>query len=402
MRFRYVAYSLEIGVTHGQIEARTDAEALHEVVRQGYKPLYLKPAVGLPSREELFPSLFRVGTGELIRFSRSLAAMMVTGGNLLRILEMLQGETTHRVMRRTLEAIRRRLDEGGRLSEALADHPTVFSPLFVSVVEVGEHTGRLGISLDQMADMLEKEHDAKKKALSSMLYPVAIMGLAMVTMTFLMFFAMPPMLKVFDNMGTDIPFITRVVIGIFGFIRENILLILGGTVAMAIALALAARIPRVKYAMHASQVRAPVLGGVIVSGELARFSRTMSMLLEAEVPLTTALQLGTSGCKNQVIRHAFAEAEEGLLVGQSLTAALRRCAVLPTMFVELMMIGEESNSLRRTMGDAADNYQKDLERRLNGLLGLLEPASTLFVGGIVGLLAFSMFVPIYSGLNAFQ
>ena len=128
----------------------------------------------------------------------------------------------------------------------------------------------------------------------------------------------------------------------------------------------------------------------------------MQMLLEAGVPLITALHLGAGSCKNEILKEAFVEAENSLVVGHRLTDSLRQCPALPSMFVELVMIGEESNSLQRSMADSAEAYQKQLEQRLNALLGLLEPASTLIVGGIVGLIAFSMFVPIYSGLDAFR
>ena len=152
--------------------------------------------------------MFRVGTGELIRFCRSLATMMKSGGNLMRTLDMLQKDTKHRMMRRMLGEIQRTLDEGGSLSDALNEHPTVFSPVFVSMVEAGEHTGRLGPALDQLADILEKESEAKKKAIATMMYPAAIMGLAIVTMTILLLVALPPMLKVFENLDTDVPLIT--------------------------------------------------------------------------------------------------------------------------------------------------------------------------------------------------
>lgn len=124
------------------------------------------------------------------------------------------------------------------------------------------------------------------------------------------------------------------------------------------------------------------------------------MLLEAGLPLSSAMQQGLSSCKNAVIRKAFADAEESLLSGHGMVDALKRHPILPTMFVQLMAIGEESNSLERTLGDAADTYSKQLEQRLNSILGMLEPASTVFVGGIVGFIAMSMFVPIYSSMQA--
>ncbi|GBD11331.1 Putative type II secretion system protein F [bacterium HR23] len=149
-------------------------------------------------------------------------------------------------------------------------------------------------------------------------------------------------------------------------------------------------------------VRLPVVGPLVMAGELSRFARTVSMLLEAGVPLATALRLGREGCRNLALRNAFADAEEGLIGGRGLTPSLKRHPLLPTLFVELVLIGEESNALHRTLADAGQVYQKQLEERLNSLIGLLEPLSTIGVGAIVGLIAFSMFTPIYSGLGSLR
>ncbi len=402
MHYRYVAYNLKEGVVKGRVEARVLAEAQAHVLSQGYKPLEIKASHQRDALATLFPSFYHVSTAELVRFCRNIATMLTTGGDLLRALEMLHRETRSTLMRRTLEDIRRTLDEGGSFSDALARHPTTFNPLFISVVEVGEHTGRLGPALEEMADILQKEDEAKQKAVRTLLYPLAIMGMAVLTMVILMLFALPPMLKVFERMGTKLPLVTRVTLGFFGFVSGNFLILLATGLALVILLAVLKRIPKAHYRLDQLQTRLPVFGGLVIAKEMSRFSRTLAMLLESGVPLANALHLSNSGCKNLPLKHAFNDAEESLLSGHRLAEALKRHTIIPTMFVELVIIGEESNSLRRTMSDAATTYQRQLEQRLNGLLGMLEPASTVFVGGIVALIALSMFVPIYASLNSFK
>lgn len=402
MQFRFVAYSRQEGIVRGRTEARTEDEARGNVTLLGLRPLELRRAARFRSLEERFPSLFRVRTRELVRFCRHLASMLMSGGNLLRTLEMLQAQSQDRVMSRTLEAIRRSLDEGGSLSSSLAEHPTVFDTLFVSVVEVGEHTGRIGPGLEHLADILEQGMEAKKKAMRTMMYPMVIVVLALVTLGILMTVALPPMLKVFDRMGADVPLVTRIPLTVMRVASERWMEILGGMAAVG-ALVIGMRsIPRVRLWADGAMARAPMLGETIVSGEIARFARTIAMLLDAGVPLVTALHLAITGCKNRALQAAFAEAEESLLTGRGLSTALRACPALPSMFVELVVIGEESNTLQRSMHDAATSYQRQMEERMNGLLGMLEPASTLVVGAIVGLIAFSMFMPIYSGLDVFK
>ena len=279
MQFSFVAYRVEHGVTKGRVEARTAAEARADLAFRGLKPIRLGPARRLPGIEKLFPSLHKVGASELVRFCRNIAAMLESGGSLLRALEILRDETRSRTMRRTLNAIRQTLDEGGSLSEALVEHPLVFSRLFASVAEVGEYTGRLGPALEQLGDILEKEHEAKRKALRTMMYPLVIVLLAIVTMGVLLQVALPPMLKVFERMGTEIQLVTRIVVAAFSLVRDYFLQIAVGGVVLAVVFALLRRIPVIRYRLDAVQARIPLFGPVIVSAELSRFSRTMALLL---------------------------------------------------------------------------------------------------------------------------
>ena len=400
MQFRYLAYTVDDGVVRGRLEAGDESEARSEVVRRGYKPLRVWPAWKLPSVDDLFPSLFQVRAGELIRFSKVLATILSSGGSLAKALALLEAESRNRTMRRTLASVRASLDEGASVSEALAQHPGVFDALFVSVVEVGEYTGHLAPALGQMAEMLERGRQARQKAIHTMMYPLAIVGLSVVTLGVLMAVALPPLLTVFDQMGAETPALTRAAVAMVGGLDRSYPFIIVA-VGFATGLALAARrFRRTRMWLDRALARVPVLGPLVLAGELSRFCRTMAMLMEAGVPLATALNLGISGSKNLAVREALIEAEESLLSGHGLTDALVRCPVLPRMFVELVRIGEETNSLQRTMDDAAESYEKDFERSIDTFVGVLEPASTLAVGLIVGFIAFSMFVPIYSSLSA--
>ncbi|MBI4338341.1 MAG: type II secretion system F family protein [Chloroflexi bacterium] len=402
MDFGYVAYTSEKGVLKGVIKAASQEQARAELLQQGFRPLRLAPAHHLPTMETLFPSFFRVGTGEVVRFCRQMGTMLGSGASLVRTLEMLQGEARKGALRGTIADLQSTLEGGASFSDALSQHPKVFTPLFINVVKVGEYTGRLGPALDQMADILEREQEARKKMTATMMYPLGIMGLSMLTLFVLMTVAMPPLLTSFKQMGAELPLMTRIAISVSGGAQENFKTVFLGIVAAVIAFSLLRRIPRVRYGIDSAQLRVPIIGGFILSGELARFSRTMAMLLDAGVSVSSALQLGVSGCKNQRLRKAFADAEDSLLRGHGLAEALKGHSVLPGMFVQLVMIGEQSNSLRRTMTDAAAAYQKQLEQRLAGLLSIMEPASTVFVGGIVFFIALSMFLPIYSGMESLK
>jgi len=212
--------------------------------------------------------------------------------------------------------------------------------------------------------------------------------------------AMPTLLKVFDDLGADVPITTKIALGSMKWLSANLakLILLFGFILGGLVLLY--RWPKGRLLLDAVTLRLPFLGSFILTSELSKFSRTVAMLLEAGVPLATGLKLGINGCRNQILRRAFLDAENSLYSGHGVAKALKQHPVMPGLFVELIAIGEESNSLGRVMNESANAYQKQMDQKLNSLLAFLEPACTVMVGAIVGFIAFSMFVPIYSGLDA--
>ena len=399
MRFRYVAYNLKQGVTEGMLDATDQPAALAEVSSWGYRPLSVVPASGVAGISEKLGLQSGVPNGDIVHLTRQLATMVGSGGNLLRSLQILQNEAKNKSLSRILRAIYNDLDNGVSLSSALKEHPKVFNDLYVSMVEVGEYTGRLAPALEEVADILHQEHEAKQKAMQAMMYPLAIVALSMVTLVVLLMVAMPPMLKIFEQTESEVPMMTRVTIGLVTGITANFREISVALALLMIGFVAFRSHPAGRYCIDSAMAGSPVLGPFVIAGEMSRFARTLATLLDAGVPLSDGLRLAMKGCKNQVVLRAFEDSEASLLSGHSLGEPLRQHKIIPSMFVELILIGEESNSVAKTMRDAGLTYQQQLETRLDNILGLIEPASTVAVGGIVGVIAFSMFLPIYSGLN---
>ena len=222
MQFSYVAYNPDQGIVKGRIEAPDEAEVTAAVRRLGLRLIKVNAVRPLPGLEQIFPSLFKAGPKELVRFFKAVATMLASGGSLLRAIEMAEVETSNRTMRGTLRSMRSQLSNGDSLTGAMAQHPKVFGTLFISIVEVGETTGRLGPSMEQLADMLEKEQEAKQRAIKTMMYPMAIVGLSIVTLIILMTVAVPPLMKVFEQMGADVPWMTRVAVTTVGGAKNNL------------------------------------------------------------------------------------------------------------------------------------------------------------------------------------
>lgn len=398
MRYHYVAYSITEGITKGRVDAPDATGARLRVHASGYKPLSMKQGWQLPSREELFPSLFRARTKDVLNFSRELATMIRSGANIQRALEILEAGTQNRVMRRIIGDIRASVGRGEPLSSAMGDHPQVFGALFVSLVRVGEFTGDLAPALEQIADMMDRGQETKQKVLRTLMMPMVNLVMAVLMLLLMVTVVLPPLFESFEN--GQAPLLMRAMLGLVDGIKGNLLPVAGGAVATVIALRLLQRGEAVKTWLDGVKSRVPVLGSVLVAGELSRFSRSMAMLLDSGVHLSEALRVGINGCNNRAVRWAFVEAENSLLSGRSLTEPLQRHPVLPRLWVELITIGEQGNSLPSTFRSLADAYEKRAEEKINTLVAVLDPVSTLAVGGVVALIAFSTLQPILSQMSS--
>ena len=329
MQYNYVAYNLEEGVVRGRVEAHDEDEVRSEVVKDGYKLLRVGAAWQPASKEKLFPSLYKVKSGELIRFSRQLATMVSNGASLQRTLELLRAEIRNPVMLRVVGDIQRDVDEGDTVSGAMAKHPAVFDPLFLSVVQVGETTGNMAGALTELADMMERGSEAKSRVMKTMMLPMINMVMAAGMLFLNIFVIMPPIFESFDE--ADIPLLIKVSNGVKGFLFGHPIHVFAFVAALITAMKLSSKSPKLSYLKDRLKAQAPVLGPLIVYGELSSFSRTVGMMVESGVSVAESLELGISATKNMAMRRAFEDAQEALVGGESMAQALRLHSILPRM-----------------------------------------------------------------------
>ena len=400
MQYHYTAYTLDQGIIKGRVEAKDEAEVRSELIEQGYKLLEVKPRRHLPSIEKILPSLFQIKTGQLIAFARQASTLLASGADLLRVLEMLQAEASNRRMRNIIGSIHEKVSQGESFTRALREHPDVFDEVFVSLAEVGEYTGRLGPALEQLADIMAQAHEAKQRAIKTLMMPLFLVGSSVLMLGFMAFVAFPPLLDTFQSMDVEIPLVTTLLIGsVKGVVTNALPIFLGGVAAFALYKVLQ-RFSPTKYGLDKVKCRAPLLGPLVMASELGRFARIMATLLTAGVDLPTSLRLGLGSSQNEVLRRAWTAADQSLVAGHRMGEALSKHRIVPNMFVEMVAIGEESNSLPRTMTEVADSYQKQFEDRIGAILAIVEPTSQIAVGGVVLIMMLSIIKPILSAANA--
>ena len=400
--YRYVAANNQGKMVKGTIKATNEVAAERLLVEQGYRPVNVEVVPSMFSLEEALPTLFRVKPRDVIVFSRQLATLLRSGISLLPALEILQGQvTTSRVFKKILETIADDIGAGSSFSQAISKHPKAFSDIYCRTIAVGEQSGNLETVLNRMADYHERQGTVAKKIGRSLTYPLLILGVGIVVVIVLMTVVMPKLLGMFTAMGVDLPLPTRILIWLTNFLSGNILyLVIAAAVLAAVVLWLVKQ-PSGRRLLDRLRLNIPVLGPALLMGELARFSRTMSVLINAGLSLQEVMGMMPQSSNNSVIRGALTQVNEGLMLGGGLSEPMSRIDVFPPLLVQMVAVGEESNTLDFTLGVVADFYEVTAEEKTSAMVGMMGPLLTIVMALGVGFIAISVLMPMYTLTGAF-
>ena len=398
MMYDYVAYN-QGEMIRGRLTATSPTQLEEALARQGYRLLSHRNSLRLPTLEEVLPSFFRPKRGEVIAFTRQLATLLECGIGLASGLNILKAQAKGRGFRRVLNLVMEELGRGEAFSTAIAKHPQVFNQLYCRMIAVGERSGQLEQALRQVASYMEKQGVVVKKIGKAMTYPAMVLGLAVVVTTILLTVALPPMLGVFETFGAELPPTTRALIFItklFTAYRLQIFLTMGAAIVLGLAYM---RRPAGKQLKDRILLRIPVVGSIIITGEVARFSRIVAMLLKAGVNMPDTMELVCQTTGNQVIKGALTEVRKELLQGQGLSGPMAKARLFPPLFVQMVVVGEETATLDSTLSTVADAYETETEEKINIMMTMMEPMMTLAIAGVIGFIALSMITPMYSLLG---
>lgn len=400
--YRYEALTSQGKLVKGTIKAANEVAAERLLIGQGYRPVNVEIVPSMFSLEEALPSLFKVKPRDVILFSRQLATLLRSGISLLPALEILAGQvTTSRAFRKILESMVDDLRSGGSFSQVIAKHPKTFSEIYCRTLTVGERTGNLETVLHQMADYQEKQGAIAKKIGGALTYPLMVLVVGLVVGVILMTVVMPKLLGMFTAMNVALPLPTRILIGTTHILTTYPLyFLIAGSVLVAAVLWLVKQ-PTGRRLLDRARLTAPIIGTPILLGELARFSRTMSMLIKAGLNLQEIVEMLPQSSNNRVIRDALSQVREGLILGEGLSEPMSRIDIFPPLLVQMVAVGEASNTLDFTLGVVADFYETTAEEKLSAMTGLIGPLSTIFIAIFVGFIALSVIMPMYTITGSF-
>ncbi|MFC1999918.1 type II secretion system F family protein [Chloroflexota bacterium] len=400
--FRYIALGGENELVEGTIRATNEAMAGRLLVQRGLKPVTLDPIASKFSLDQMFPSLFSIKTREVCSFSRQLATLIESGITMLPALELIHQRTSKRALKRVLAAIIDDIRSGHSLSQALSKHSTIFSEIYCRTVALAEQTGNLETILRQMADYLEKQGEATKRIKNALVYPSIIMSLGIVVVIILMTTALPSMINMFDQAGSDLPLPTRILIAVTDFVNGHKLhLMITAGLLVVLAVWLPTR-PRVRLWLDGLILRAPAVGPSIHSAEIGHFSRTTSVLLAAGLTLQEIMEMIPSTVKNLAMRRSLTKVNQDLIRGEGISMPMAEDNIFPSLLTQMVTVGEETNTLESSLGVAADFYEMDAVDKTNSLVRIIQPAAIVFVALLVGFIALAVIMPMYSLTGSFQ
>ncbi|HEV8458050.1 MAG TPA: type II secretion system F family protein [Methylomirabilota bacterium] len=413
--FEYEVADRRGTVVRGRAEAQEQADLIIRFREQGQTVLALKPAAGGamgagmsmgPILEGFRLSFKRFSTGvkigTLVLFTGQMAAMLGGGLHLVRILTALAAEAANKNFRKALEEIRDSITSGSTFADSLGRHPHIFNSLYVSVVRAGEVSGSLPVVLDTLTTYLEKADTLRRKIKGAITYPAVILTVAILIVIIMILKIVPVFQGVYAKANAMLPLPTRILIGISDAFRDYFLLVFLGFVFTLTVLFAFAQTNVGNHFFAKVRLRMPIFGPLIRKAIMARTCRTLSVLLNAGIPLMEAMETVSRVVGNVIIEEALAAATQRMRDGGTIAETLRQTGHFPGMVTQLVSTGEESGTLPSMLAKAAEYYEQQVDQTVATLSTLIEPLMIVIMGGIAGSIIFALYMPIFMLGKALQ
>lgn len=372
----------------GETRAGGEHQVLAALRRQGITPGKVKKR-RMRAGQKIKPK-------DIAIFTRQLATMMKAGVPLLQAFDIVGRGNSNASVTKLLNDIRTDVETGTSLSAAFRKFPIYFDNLYCNLVEAGEAAGILETLLDRLATYMEKTEGIKSKIKSALMYPISVVVVAFVVVSVIMIFVIPAFKEVFTSFGAELPAPTLFVMAISEYFVKFWYIIFGG-IGGGFYFFMQAwkRSEKVQMFMDRLMLKLPVFGDLVYKSVIARWTRTLATMFAAGVPLVEALDSVGGASGNSVYATATEKIQHEVSTGTSLTAAMSNANVFPTMVLQMCAIGEESGSIDHMLGKAADFYEAEVDDMVAGLSSLMEPIIIVFLGGLIGGIVVSMYLPIF-------
>lgn len=401
MKFTYEARNPEGEIQTGTVEAGTKEAAIETLQRYNLIILDITEDAGKLGLFKEITFLSRIKKQEIVIFSRQLAVLFDAQVPLLEALQTLAVQSSNPKFKKMMVNIAGEVDAGSPFSQALGKYPKVFSNFYVSVTRAGEASGRLQEVLNYLADHEEKSYDLNSKVKGALIYPAFIVFSLVVVGAIMMIFVIPQLTSVFEEVGSDLPLLTLVVIGISDFLRSFWWLIILVSIGGGVLFWRYIHTEQGKGVMDLFILKIPILKNLFQKVYLARFSENLGTLIKGGIPIIQALTITGEVVGNSVYKKTIQEAAEEVRKGGNISTVLKNNKYIPTLVVQMVSVGENTGKLDIILSKIASFYQKDVDNMVDNLTSLIQPLLILVLGGAAGLLVAAILLPIYNLSSSF-
>lgn len=391
--YSYTAKNNAGGTITGNVEARNQEIAVELVKNQGFTVVSLREkSSGLVDALTDFRG---VPHGEVVTFTRQLSTMISAGLPIARALEVLSNQSSNKKFKKIMVEVLRSVEGGASLSTSFSLHPKVFSNTFVSLVRAGESSGKLDTILKKLADNMEADRELNSKFKSAMIYPTIIFIAMVGVVIILMIFVIPKLTEMYEGMNIELPAITKMLIATSEFTIKYIYLILILVLGAVIGIRSFLTSENGKNIISEVVVKVPVFGKITLMKDFASFSRTLSLLIGAAVPIVEALNIVAITMSSMQLRRAINEAAKQVEKGNSLSSYFKTNTSFPSLLGQMAGVGEETGKMDEVLERVAVYYEGEVDNLVKGLSSALEPVILVMLGTMVGFLIISIITPIY-------
>ncbi len=399
--FAYEAIDASGQKVSKEVSAPSKDDALKQIKSQGLRPTRIamkaKPVAAAATdkkKKKGFILFDRVKQGQIVTFTSQLSTLQDAGLPIVRSVKILEGQLKPGKFKDQLAAVSEDVEGGSTFSESLAKYPKSFDKLYVSMVKAGEAGGVLDVILNRLAGFMEKSQKLKKKVKGAMIYPAAVISVAVIILIFIMIYVVPSFEAMFKDLGQKLPVPTQVLLSTSQTLRDYWYLIPGIPFLFWLIMESITRSEKGKMMLDRFKLNLPVFGLIIKKSSISRFCRTLGTLISSGVPILEALRIVKDAIGNLVISHAIEEVHGSIREGDTIAGPLRQAGIFDELLVNMIDVGEETGELDKMLIKIADNYETDVDVAVEGMSSLLEPMLIVGMGGVVGFIVIALFLPL--------
>jgi type IV pilus assembly protein PilC len=391
--FRYIAREATGKTVSGTHDAANSSMVVRHLRERGLTPTRIEETKSRGAGRHRMRR-GKIKLDDLVIVSRQMATMIRAGLPLIEVLNILGEQVEKANLKTVLNQVEKDVQAGASFTEALTKHPDVFNTFFVSMVRAGEASGMLDMILDQLATYLEKMASIQRKVKSAVIYPAVVSVVAIGITIFLMVKVVPVFKDIFDGFDAALPFPTRVTILISDFMLNHYIIMALMIVGTLLGLWQWSKTRTGRWRIDSAILRLPVFGPIFLKVGIAKFTRTLGVLIRSGVNILAALDITAKTAGNVVIEDAILKTKSSIQGGESIAKPLTECGVFPPMVTRMIDVGERTGALESMLQKIADFYEDQVDATVAGLTSLIEPLLICFLGVIVGFIVISMFLPL--------